>query len=146
MISIIGIPLALIWICGIGQWWSRHYFAKLECTLDERSISFRKGIFIVVEKTIPLENIQDVTFTEGPILRRFNLSILKFETAGYSENQAHSMSLVGILDAHDFRTAILAQREKLRFQLQNPGSSGSTSLEGIESRLDEIIFLLKRTS
>ena len=38
---------------------------------------FRKGILFRVEKTIPLENIQDVTFIEGPILRLYHLSILR---------------------------------------------------------------------
>jgi putative membrane protein len=29
-VSFIGIPLAIIWLCGVGQWYSRHYFEKLE--------------------------------------------------------------------------------------------------------------------
>ncbi|NJR72196.1 MAG: PH domain-containing protein [Gammaproteobacteria bacterium] len=82
--TIILVPLAIIWFLGLGQWWARHYFIRLECELTDKAIRFRKGILITVEKTIPLENIQDVTFIEGPILRQFNLSKLKFETAGTS--------------------------------------------------------------
>jgi putative membrane protein len=26
----IGLPLALVWFLGLGQWWARHYFHKLE--------------------------------------------------------------------------------------------------------------------
>ena len=69
--TIIGLPLAVIWFLGVGQWWSGHYFEKLECHLGDRALRYRKGILVQVEKTIPLENIQDVTFIEGPILRRF---------------------------------------------------------------------------
>jgi putative membrane protein len=109
---------------------------------------------VTVEKTIPLENIQDVTFIEGPILRHFHLSTLKFETAGHSAGQANDMHLTGIVDAHDFRNEILAAREALKqAQLGNrsPAPSAaaasdaaqSTALQGIERRLDEIIALLK---
>lgn len=113
LVSVIGIVLLPFWLLGIGQWWSRHYFQKLSCELTERSLHFRKGILVEVEKTIPLENIQDVTFVAGPILRYFDLCILKFETAGQSQNQTHDMELIGIIDAQAFRTQILEQRQKL---------------------------------
>jgi len=89
--TIFGIPLAIIWVLGVGQWWSQHYYDKLRCEISDIELKFRKGILFQVEKTIPLENIQDVTFIEGPILKRFNLSILKFETSGQSAGQAHDM-------------------------------------------------------
>jgi len=108
--SIIGLPLAVIWFCGVGQWWARHYFDLMQCTLDAKALRFRKGILFQVEKTIPLENIQDVTFIEGPVLRHFQLATLKFETAGHSAGQASDMHLTGIIDAHEFRNRILAQR------------------------------------
>lgn len=113
-ITVVGIPLAIIWLCGVGQWWARHYFDKLECELSDTSLRFRKGILFQVEKTIPLENIQDVTFVEGPLLKMFNLSILKFETAGQSAGQAHDMRLIGLINAHEFRHHILMNREKLK--------------------------------
>lgn len=113
-ITIIGLPLALIWFCGAGQWWSNHYFHKLDCVLTDKSLRFRKGILVQVEKTIPLENIQDVTFVEGPILRHFNLSVLKFETAGASNMHQANMELTGIIDAHEFRAKILEARDALR--------------------------------
>lgn len=113
-ITIVGIPIAIIWLCGVGQWWARHYFDKLECELSDTSLRFRKGILFQVEKTIPLENIQDVTFVEGPLLKMFNLSILKFETAGQSAGQAHDMRLIGLINAHEFRHHILMNREKLK--------------------------------
>ena len=90
--TIIGIPLAIIWFLGVGQWWARHYFDKLECELGEKSLRYRKGILVQVEKTIPLENIQDVTFIEGPILKHFQLSTLKFETATAFDTGCRSAS------------------------------------------------------
>ncbi|MEQ1517430.1 MAG: PH domain-containing protein [Usitatibacteraceae bacterium] len=155
IITVFGIPLALIWFLGVGQWWARHYFDKLDCHLDERKLRFRKGIFVTVEKTIPLENIQDVTFIEGPILRYFHLSTLKFETAGSGAGQAHDMHLTGIMDAHDFRNRILEARDALkqRGRAQSAATHSSpaenalmaaqlTALQGIERRMDEIVALL----
>lgn len=133
--TIVGFPLAIIWFCGVGQWWARHYYAKLSCVLEDRAIRFKRGIFIEVEKTIPLENIQDVTFIEGPVLRRFHLSILKFETAGHSEGQAHDMQLVGIIQAHEFRSRILEARDALRAR---------TTTESVTDVLLRIESLLER--
>lgn len=152
--TVIGIPLAILWVLGIGQWWARHYFDKLECELNAKTLRFRKGIIFQVEKTIPLENIQDVTFIEGPLLRRFHLSILKFETAGQSAGQAHDMHLAGIIDAHEFRNEIIARRERMKQQLSRgpdrtpapvAGSNEQTEiLRGIQKSLDEVVALLKQ--
>ena len=158
--TIVGIPLALIWFLGVGQWWARHYFDKLDCYLDDRKLRYRKGILVTVEKTIPLENIQDVTFIEGPILRHFHLSTLKFETAGSGAGQANDMHLTGIMDAHDFRNRILDARDALKQRerahpaaaiLSTTASATENAalaaqlaaLHGIERRMDEVIALLK---
>jgi len=121
IITVVGIPLAIIWICGIGQWWSNHYYHKLECVLSDKHLRLRMGILIQVDKTIPLENIQDLTFYEGPILRYFNLSMLKVETAGQGSGSGHEMELIGIEDAHEFRLLVLEQRERIRMSMQQRG-------------------------
>ena len=121
LITIIGIPLAIVWILGAGQWWCRHFYEKLECVLSEKHLRLRMGILVQVDKTIPLENIQDMTFYEGPILRKFNLSMLKVETAGQGAGKGSEMSLIGIEDAHHFRLLVLEQREKVRITLQQHG-------------------------
>ena len=151
--TVIGLPLAIVWFLGVGQWWARHYFDRLECHLGERVLRYRKGILIQVEKTIPLENIQDVTFIEGPILRRFNLSKIKFETAGHSSGQANDMQLVGIIDAHHFRDRILEARDALRHRIAQASQPQAivgeqtkqiALLEQMNERLAEIAELLRR--
>jgi putative membrane protein len=141
LITIIGIPLMLIWLLGLGQWYSRHYFQRMECELTENNLRFKKGIILQVEKTIPLENIQDMTFIEGPILKAFNLTIVKVETAGQSMHQANQMSLIGIIDSEVFRSLVLEQRQKI---IQSRGSSGQkNNLEEIAETLKRIEVLLK---
>ena len=150
-ITIIGIPLALLWFLGVGRWWAQHYYDRLECHLSDKTLRYRKGILVQVEKTIPLENIQDVTFVEGPILRHFHLSTLKFETAGSSAGQAGEMHLTGVMDAQSFRNRILAARDALK-QRQGGDAVATTAaadaqlaaLRGIERKLDDIIALMQR--
>ncbi|SHH45606.1 PH domain-containing protein [Massilia sp. CF038] len=150
VITIIGIPLAIVWFLGLGRWWAQHYYDKLECHLSDRTLRYRKGILVQVEKTIPLENIQDVTFVEGPILRHFQLSTLKFETAGSGAGQANDMHLTGIVDAHDFRNRILAARDKLKQEQRggahDPAAADAhlAALRAIEGKLDQIIVLMQR--
>ena len=155
--TLIGLPLAVIWFCGVGQWWARHYFAKLECNLGDKTLRYRKGILVQIEKTIPLENIQDVTFIEGPLLRHFHLSTLKFETAGHTAGQANNMQLTGIINAHEYRNQILAAREALKQHTLPalPAAPASfdhnaaqaiqqlATLQNIEQRLTEVVELLK---
>lgn len=148
MTTVVGIPLAIIWFLGVGRWWARHYYDRLECQLDGRTLRFRKGILVTTEKTIPLENIQDVTFVEGPILRRFHLSTLKFETAGHSVGQASDMHLTGIIDAQQFRNRIVAAREAIKVRrgaAPAPSNDGQqlAALRGIEAKLEEIAGLLR---
>lgn len=146
LVTIIGIPLSIIWFLGAGNWWARHYFDRLECELTAKSIRFRKGILIQAEKTIPLENIQDVTFIEGPILRHFNLATLKFETAGASSTGMANMELTGIIGAHDFRNQILAARDSLKHQA--PPSSGQDAvavLQRIDAKLERLLAQLDKS-
>jgi membrane protein YdbS with pleckstrin-like domain len=144
MFTVVGIPLAIVWFLGVGRWWAQHYFDRLECQLGERALRYRKGILVTTEKTIPLENIQDVTFVEGPILRHFNLSTLKFETAGHSVGQASDMHLTGIIDAQAFRAQIMGAREALRHAPQDGGNDAQLAvLRAIEAKLDTIAALLR---
>ncbi|MDB5962873.1 MAG: hypothetical protein JWP59_4167 [Massilia sp.] len=146
IMTVVGIPLAVIWFLGVGRWWAQHYFDRLECQLGEKSLRYRKGILVTTEKTIPLENIQDVTFVEGPILRRFDLSTLKFETAGHSAGQASDMHLTGIIDAQAFRAKIMTAREALRHTPRGQGADAQAELEllrSIDAKLGDLVDLLR---
>jgi len=145
-VIIVGLPLAIIWICGVGQWYSRHFYDKLYCVLTEKHLRFRMGILITIDKTIPLENIQDLTFYEGPLLKHFNLAMLKVETAGQSQHSGNQMKLVGIIDAHVFRNTVLVQREIVKLNLSRSPDDGAQTqvLEKISATLERIEQNLKK--
>ena len=140
--TIVGIVLLPFWLLGLGTWYTRRYLDHIECELTERYLRFKKGILYQVETTIPLDNIQDLTFKEGPLLRYFDLSVLQIETAGNSGQGGKDMTLIGIRDAAAFRNRVIAQRERITGGDDSaPSASGSDgALQGdrIEQLLIEI--------
>lgn len=107
--TIFGIPLLLLWF-PIGLVFTKRYLDRMDCLLTDKALKVRKGIFVRIEKTIPLEKITDMGMVQGPIMRHFDLHRLTVETAGQS-GQGALVSLTGIIDAKSFREAVLNQRD-----------------------------------
>ncbi|MDA9967579.1 PH domain-containing protein [Salibacteraceae bacterium] len=125
---------------GLGQYWTKKQYNALDCQLNEETLQFKKGVLFAVEKTIPLENIQDLTFKEGPILRLFGLSILEIETDGGQGNRTGGdLTLIGIIEAKAFREKVLAQRKLLKQSSANE----SITPKGDTAILEEISQTLK---
>ena len=146
-VTIAGIPLLPVWFLGWGNWYCRRSFEALQCILTERSLLVKRGILFRVEKTIPLDKIQDLTLKEGPLLRWFGLCSLQVETAGQSGQAGGSEgSLVGVVDIRNFRNAVLDQRDRISgtgaVSPALPGAAtGGGSVEGL---LGEIRDSLRR--
>jgi putative membrane protein len=127
--SVIGILLIPIWIFGLGQWMSGKFFKTLSCQITNKNLKFSKGLILHFEKTIPVENIQDLSFMGGPILRYFGLTVIKIETAGGGggNNHQNMMSMLGINDAESFKTDILLQCEKVIHEKNNASTQSSST-------------------
>jgi len=110
-VTIVGIPLLLLWF-PIGKVFTKRYLDRMSCVLTDKALKVSKGIFVRVEKTIPLEKITDMGMVQGPIMRRLDLHKLTVETAGQS-SQGALVSLTGIEDAKSFREAVLNQRDAI---------------------------------
>lgn len=143
--TVAGIVALPVWI-PLGWAWARRYFETLECALGERSLAISYGVWFRTEKTIPLEQIQDVSVRHGPLLDWLGLTKLKIETAGQGASQQAAGDLVGVEEPVAFRDRILEQRERL----SGRGSGGDglardTAGEGeIASLLAEIRDALVR--
>jgi putative membrane protein len=119
VITIFGIVLIPFWLL-FGTIYLNKYFDNLHCELTTRSLNFKKGVLFTVERTIPLDKIQDLTFKEGPLLRYFGLSSLMIETAGNSSANMTDMKLIGIVDAPEFRKMVIEQRDDITYN--RPGT------------------------
>lgn len=144
--TVVGIVLAPFWVLGWGQWWSKRRFENLRCILYEHSLVVRRGVLFKVEKTIPLDKIQDLTVREGPLLRAFGLRSLKIETAGQSSPQGQADAhLVGVVDPRDFRDQVLRQKDRMLGLAAAPRPSEPEPVAGssVEGLLTEIRDLLR---
>lgn len=154
VVSIIGWLLLPFWLLGLGQWISNKFFHTLECQLTTKNLRFSKGLIFHIEKTIPLENIQDLSFYGGPVLRWFGLTLIRIETAGGGGQHSNNMmSMLGINDAENFKLDILNQREKVmkeKYQFsgtvkdESSESLNTELLREIKNELTEIKIALKK--
>jgi membrane protein YdbS with pleckstrin-like domain len=152
-VSIIGILVIPIWLLGFGQWLSNKFYHTLKCQLSSKNLKFSKGLIFRMEKTIPLENIQDLSFFGGPILRSMGLTMIKVETAGGGgPHHSNAMSMLGVTDAENFKNMILHQRELVVREKNQvistghvpSGSAGNDQLlNDIKNELTEIKNILK---
>ena len=114
-ICVITIPLLPLWFI-FGMMITGKYLEHISCTLTDKTLIVRKGMFNRIEKTIPLEKITDLGLKQGPIMRAMNLHALTVETAGSSGGTSGSgalVTLVGIEDTPAFRNNVLKQRDAL---------------------------------
>lgn len=112
-ISVVGIPLLLLWI-PLGLIFTKRYLQSMECILTTRSLKVKRGIFVRNEKTVPLDKITDLGMTQGPIMRRMGLERVTVETAGQSSPTGGALiALTGIIEAKTFRETVLRQKDLL---------------------------------
>lgn len=148
VITLVGIPFLLIWI-PLGMYLTGRYLDRMGCELTTKALKVKKGIMVRVEKTIPLEKITDMALVQGPVMRHFGLYKLSVETAGQS-GPGSLVSLIGIVDAKDFRETVLKQRDHMAEQSGSRASSstdesavsGSATLEEVRDSLLRIEALL----
>jgi len=110
LVCLVGIPLIpivalIIWIVA------GRMLKAMSANLLERKLVVKRGVFFKEEKSIPLEKITDVGLSQGPLMRLFGLYRC-FETAGQSGHGA-LVSLLGVVNASEFREAILTQKDNL---------------------------------
>jgi putative membrane protein len=114
--SVVGIVLLPFWFM-LGNYFTGRYLSHMRCRLTPRTLEVAKGWFVRVEKTIPLDKITDLGLVHGPIMRHMGLQALSVETAGQS-SQGALVKLIGIVDAEDFREAVLDQRDRVVEELE----------------------------
>lgn len=112
-VTVFGILLIPLWLL-FGRAFLERRFERLTAELTPRALKLRHGYLFRVEKTIPLDKIQDMSLHEGPILRFLGLEALRVETAGQGAAQGvPDASLTGIVGARKFRDAVLARRDEV---------------------------------
>lgn len=136
-VTLVGIILIPIWAV-LAPIYIKKYFNRLHCELTTRSLRFEKGFIFHTERTIPLDKIQDLTFKEGPLLKAFGLSILKVETAGQTAQGSSDLTLIGIIEAANFRNKVLEQRDKVTENVASGPGNQPDTLEVLKEIRDSL--------
>ena len=138
-VTFIGIVFIPVWLL-IGLFFTKRYYNSLECTLTTKTIEIKKGVLFRVEKTIPLDKIQDLTLREGPLLRALKLCMVEIETAGQSNPQGSDAKIIGIDDAKEFRNLVLKQRDVLA---EAAASKSSNQNKSADSESQHVLFEIR---
>lgn len=127
-ITIVGIPLLLIFI-PIAKWYWSRYYKNLKVILTTRDLLVHRGIFNREEKSIPLEKITDLAVFQGPIMRHMNVKGIRVETAGQSTGPGALVRIIGIFETDDFRDLVLTQRDRIteREADETPAAAAATT-------------------
>ena len=136
LIVIITIPF-IPFYAAIAWFIHQKQYEALECQLTSRSINIKKGVLFKTQKNIPLDKITDLAVKEGPVLRAMGLCSLKIETAGGGQgSNMGEATLVGVMDALEFRDTVLKQRDLITTgPQQSPPTSGDNVLSEIRDTL-----------
>ena len=140
IVTILALPI----IIPIVLFAINKYLNALSVELFERKLSVKKGVFVKVEKSVPLEKITDISMVQGPLMRAFGLYRLNFETAGQSGDGA-LVTVIGIIGAEQFRERVLEQKDAIagvQANAEQPKEQQDpllTSVQNIEALLERLV-------
>ena len=141
--TVVGILLLPLWF-AIGKAVTGRYLRHMKCVLTEKTLQVGKGALTRVEKTVPLDQITDLGLVQGPIMRFLGIEALSVETAGQSSEGA-LVKLIGIVDARQFRNAVLTQRDALLTALADVGHPSIDTPAAGKSSSDDVLCEIRDT-
>ncbi len=142
VISVAGILLIPFWLLMSG-WYGYEFHRRMSGRLTAQALEIRKGVFFRSESTIPLNRITDLRLHDDPLMRHYGIRSLKVETAGQGRTTGSEGDLVGVIDAVEFRNAVLLQRQKV-VAAETTEESPAAAPGGASSLLTEIRDILAR--
>ncbi len=142
--TVFGVVLMPFWILGLGGWYNRRAFNQLEATLTNRSLTMKRGLLFRSEITVPLDKILDVSLHHGPLLSACGLITLRIDTASSTQTHNSSLVLQGLVDAVEFRDAVLEQRDRVTSHAVAPSKAAAPLANASREILEEIRDSLQR--
>ena len=146
VISVAGILLIPFWLLVSG-WYGLEFHRRMSGRLTAQALEIRKGVFFRSEATIPLNRITDLRLHDDPLMRHYGIRSLKVETAGQGSQTGSEGNLLGVIDAVEFRNAVLLQRQKALAAdpTEEPASSAQPGeVAGLLTEIRDILSRMER--
>ena len=94
--------------------WAVKEFQSQKCTVDDHRIHYSGGWINKVEKTVPLDRVQDLAIQEGCVQRYCGVSSLLVQTAGNSGPEARAeLTLNSVVEPRRLRASIIQRRDAI---------------------------------
>jgi len=110
---LIGAAALMLW--PISQHLKRQ---RIRCRLDGAQLRFESGLITTTVKSLPVENIQDVTVRRTMVQRMFGVGDLRIETAG----KGSALEIGSVEDPQRLADAILSRTSKMYAQRATPSA------------------------
>lgn len=122
--------------------------------VSDRGVYIRRGIWVITEHTITLENVQNVSVARGPIEQLYGLSTLVVETAGSQAGDGDSRLavgnlaiMVGLENAEEICELIMSRVRKTKTtglgDEASEGISGALNARGVSGWTPQDVTLLQ---
>lgn len=138
------IPMLILVI--FTAWWIPLYYDTMVYTLTTTEISWRRGVWFRQTGIVPYNRITNIDIIQGPVMRYFNISSLRIQTAGYSAQPMAELRLHGIERPEELRDRILGYVRgsfPMATETLTRPEGGDTSIQML-AELREIRKLLER--
>jgi len=97
----------LVLLVSFWSFWIPLYYTTVVYRLTDDEISWARGVWFRRTGIVPYARITNVDIVQGPVMRRFSISSLKIQTAGYSAQAQSELSLEGIEEPEELREVIM---------------------------------------
>ena len=101
LFAITFVPVAFI------GYWNGLYYKTIIYHLNETEMTWKRGVWFRQTGIVPYNRITNVDIIQGPLMRRFNISNLRIQTAGYSAQKNAEIKIQGIENAEMLRGLIM---------------------------------------
>jgi membrane protein YdbS with pleckstrin-like domain len=107
VIVAIGIGIPILIFVTIWTIWIPLYYRTIVYRLTDDEITWRRGVWFRHTGIVPYARITNVDIVQGPVMRRFGISSLKIQTAGYSAQAQAELRLEGMTEPEELRELIM---------------------------------------
>ncbi|MBP2134013.1 membrane protein YdbS with pleckstrin-like domain [Methanomicrobium sp. W14] len=130
----------LVILLVIGIVWNILYYDSIVYHLNKTEMTWRRGVWFKQTGIVPYTRITNVDIVQGPLMRMFEISNLRIQTAGYSAQKVAEISIKGMEEPEPLREMIMDfVRDDVSLSAATGGGDASAKkrLQGSDQEITE---------